>query len=346
MEQILAKVEKICGKENMEAFYTKMKETLAATPKENEKKLISFQLKGCQEEPSGIGFSFESIDKTTYPKFVTEEKDYMKDSITVVTATIGLKDAGQAGAVEQLFNQFKPMIEEIPQIKPLVEAKKVDYHLRITGTKANLDVILKDEIAQKKLQEIGIDFSEFQNFKFLFKTGLKGNEIFDMTLEQLAEKALGLIVSLEASTTNAHFLIKALKQTLEGMNITEEKQVKRLKKLKLVLGGVLSFVEAKAKFQFDAKNVVATAFDKSGKYAEKLQELGEGVESGKAMVAGFGGDTAKGMLEGFGVYEPAKAADIDEIVISVTSTQMKNGFAFTLNLPGVTEFVNSKFLSA
>ena len=80
MEQVIGKIEKICGKENMETFYTKFKENLAAAQKEGEKKEIKFSIKGGEGEPAGIGLSIESISKDQYPKYIPEEKDYMNSS--------------------------------------------------------------------------------------------------------------------------------------------------------------------------------------------------------------------------------------------------------------------------
>lgn len=348
MERVLAKVEKICGKENMEAFYTKLKENLASSTKENEKKNLSFQIKGGETTPAGIGIQISSVNKEGFATYIPEEKDYMKDAVSILTASISIKDASQAGVVEQLFNQFKPMIDEIEFIKPYLESKKVEYYLRIIGTKVCVDVVFKDEVAFKKLQEMGVDFSQYQCFKFLFKTNLKANEALNLTLKEIVEKVLSLVLSFDASSTNAKYLITALAKTLDSMEgvIKEEKQKKRLKKLQLFMSGILAFVNANLNVQFDPKALTETLLEKSPFLAGSVDEINEGIEGGKAMLDGFGGETAKGMLEGFGVYEQAKAALIDDISISILSNQYKNGFAFNINLPGVTQFVNEKFLSA
>ena len=120
---------------------------------------------------------------------------------------------------------------------------------------------------------------------------------------------------------------------------------KRLKKLKLWLSGVLAFIGANVNFQFDPKELVNTLFS-TKTWKDMAEEANSGIETGKGMLEAFGGENAKGMLEGFGVYEPAKAVMIDDITISLLSGQYKNGFAFNLSLPGITQFVNEKFLSA
>ena len=194
MEQVLAKVEKIVGKESMEKFYATLKENLAAAKKENEKKNVSFSVKGGEGEPAGVGLSIQSVNKDVYSQYITEEKDYMKDALTVLTVQIGLKNA-EAGAILQgLFDQFKPMIDEIEFIKPYIASKKLEYYLRLSGTKACIDVIFKDEVAFNKLKEMGVDFSEYQSFKLAFKTGIKCNEV--LYHKCLIKKIRGICISV------------------------------------------------------------------------------------------------------------------------------------------------------
>ena len=52
-----------------------------------------------------------------------------------------MKDATSAGTLEAAYNQFKPMVDELPFLKPYLESKKLEYYLRTEGTKANILVL-------------------------------------------------------------------------------------------------------------------------------------------------------------------------------------------------------------
>ena len=102
--------------------------------------------------------------------------------------------------------------------------------MRPDGNKINLDCIFNNEETTKRLKEIGVDFAEYQNFKFLFRTDLSLDKVFDMTLEQIVEKLLAIDLCIEGSTMNAKYLIQALRSALDTVQLTEERPKKKLKK--------------------------------------------------------------------------------------------------------------------
>ena len=345
MDHLFSKIEHICGKENVDKFYSTFKEKLSELTKENEKKEIKLKIEGGEVEAKGVGIKIESVDKETYGKFIKSDPSYAENALSLITLTIGIKEPSQAATLEQLLNQFKPMIDELPFVKPYLENKTIEYYLRPDGNKINLDCIFNNEETTKRLKEIGVDFAEYQNFKFLFRTDLSLDKVFDMTLEQIVEKLLAIDLCIEGSTMNAKYLIQALRSALDTVQLTEERPKKKLKKIKNYLNFIWAFISCNFNFKYNAKDLTETLFGLKT-VEEAKDEINEGFQQGKGMIEAFGGDNAKGLLEGFGLYEPAKTADIDEITISILSPQYKNGIAFSINLPGITKFLNEKFLSA
>ena len=61
-----AHIEKTIGKENIETFKTKFKETLAKEQKTNEIKSLDLELKTTTTEPTGLSLEFKTFTKDEY----------------------------------------------------------------------------------------------------------------------------------------------------------------------------------------------------------------------------------------------------------------------------------------
>jgi len=222
MELLFSKIVKLIERGYVKQFYTQLKENLEKIPKENEKKEISATIKGCEGELNGFGVKIENISKNEYTKFMPEEKDYMKNALYVGTISFGLKDESKSESLVAFFEKIKPMIGEFPFIKKHMKNKSVDYFIRVEGLKVYIDIVVNNERAIKRFQEIGVDFNDFQNFKLEFKTNVNCDGFFDMNFNQFLEKFFSFVLSIDLSATNAQYLAAALKATCKTILTAEE----------------------------------------------------------------------------------------------------------------------------
>ena len=138
-----SELESLIGKEGMTAFFTELKNALQTTEKTNEKSLIDFSIKG-GENPSGSSIEIFSVDANQYTNYISEEKEYMNGAVTVITLSIGAKDAASIGIFENLFNQYQGIIKEILKIQD-----KNSIFFRAEGMKMCVDVVIKSDSMNK-----------------------------------------------------------------------------------------------------------------------------------------------------------------------------------------------------
>jgi ribosomal protein L19 len=375
MEYLFSQLEKkLLKKKNLTRFCGIFKESLATVTKENEKKELSLKIKGCQGDPTGFGIKVESINKNEYNKFIPQEKEYFKNSLSIGFISITVKNESQIAIIEKVFNQFKPIIDELPFLKPYIEKKAIEYFLRVEGLKVIIDVVIKEEINIKMHQEMEVDFGEFQNLKFLFRSSLNGEKFFDMDIEQFIEKFFSCSLCLEATTFNVKYLVEALKITLEklfsqkeddeedeekkknlGMNdlisfvyCEKERKKEIKKKLDFVIEVISFFIDANVTLNFNAKNFVNMILGKKDEEDDyEIREKGNDIfTSGRELIKEYGGENSKSLLESLGIYEAAKIFNIDEISASLISSKYKNGIHLDLYFPGLTKYLNDIFLSS
>ena len=160
-------VESLIGTEGLTAFLTELKNALQTTEKTNEKSLIDFSIKG-GENPSGSSIEIFSVDANQYTNYISEEKDYMNGAVTVITLSIGAKDAASIGILENFFNQYQGIIKEILEFQALGD--KFSIFFRAEGMKMCVDVVIKSDSMNNQIQEYGFNLSDFNSFKLLIKS--------------------------------------------------------------------------------------------------------------------------------------------------------------------------------
>lgn len=338
--QAISFIEKVVGKENIEAFLKEFKAALTTLPKEGEVKEVDISIRGGKTEPAGISSETFTVNKNDYPTYIAEEKDYMKDAVSIVSVGIKAKDAGSAAILEKVFNDSKGMIEAIPYYQEYKE--KFSLHLRNQGEKVFVDVALKDDSVSKVLQDLGIDFADYHSFKSAIKTGFSPLDFYDSNAQQIAEKALNLLFSIKGTITNGSYLGKAVVKALDSLKIEDEKIQKKIKRVKTILNAMNAFGVAKFIFEYNPKELYNSFIEKvnkliGGSLDDQLQAARGASEMGKELI--------KPTLEGVQMLEPVKAANFDVLTISVLSPKFKSGIVHELKLPGITQILNEKFLN-
>ena len=335
----------VVPKEAIGPFFDDVKKNLAETPKEGEKKNFLFEITGSKDEPKGISSETYSITKDNYPNFFDDSKDYMKDIASVCTVSISAKDEASASVLEGLFNQFKPVIDEIPLIKKKVTDGKMAYYYRASGTKINIDIVTKEGKIINPLLDMNIDFKEYQTFKASFKTDFVPSDFFDCSIEQIAEKALKLILSIKGETTNGKYLALSILKALEKVKLPNEKFQKKLQKAVTFLHFIVAFVQANFLVEFAPKEVSQNILTNALKEIFQTDDVNSQFDGMKMMAEQLGSQMIKPTLESMQMLDAAKAANIDELVIAWATPKYQGGVAHVVKLPGVTEMINTKFLA-
>ncbi len=114
--QAMYYIEKIVGKENFEGFIKEFKSALQTVEKQNEKSEVDIFVKG-GDNLSGISADTFSITKDKYNEYITEEKDYMKDTVSIMTIKINAKDTSNLSTLQTLIEAKKDMLKGIKFIK-------------------------------------------------------------------------------------------------------------------------------------------------------------------------------------------------------------------------------------
>lgn len=339
MEGIIKKVKDYLKGEDFQKFLTKIKENFKTIPKENDEKKINLEVKGGNSQPNGIAFELYSIGADKYAELVPEEKDYMKEALTMFTIQLMAKDDASKELMKGAFETFKPMVLEMPFVAD--HKDKVDVILRENGLKMCIDVVSKDHTVSAFIKELGMKFSEFYDFHGSIKTDFAPKDFFDLTLPQIAEKACTLYLGLQGKGVNPKYLINSFLGAVEGLEPTEEKHKKKLRRIIYWCKVFLSFIELNCVFQYCpktlAENVVMRQLEKHG-FAQSIEEF-------KGMVQTMGPAMVKPMIEGFGALEVAKAVNIDDIKIAVLSPFEKSGVVQSIQLPGITSIINEMILA-
>jgi len=335
----------IVPKEAIKPFFEDVKKNLAEIPKEGEKKNFKFEITGTKEEPKGISSETFSVTKENYANFFDDSKDYMKDIASVCSISISANDEASVAVLEGLFNQFKPVIDEIPQVKKKISEGKVAYFYRAAGTKLFIDVVTKEGKIINPLLDMNIDFKEFQTFKASFKTDFVPSDFFNCSIEQIAEKFLKLVLCIEGETTNGKYLALSILKALEKVKLPNEKFQKKLQKAVTFLHFIVAFVQANFLLEFAPKEVSQNILTNALKEIFQTEDVNAQFEGMKVMAEQLGGQMIKPTLENMQMLDAAKAANIDEISLAWATPKYQGGIAHVVKLPGVTIMINEKFLA-
>ena len=335
----------IIPKEVIGPFFDEVKKNLAEIPKEGEKKNFLFEITGSKDCPKGISIKTRSLTKDTYPNFFDDSKDYMKNIASVCTIKIRANDEDSFAVLEGLFNQFKPVIDEIPVVKKKIAEGKIAYFYRAEENFVFIDVVFKSGKIINPLLDMNIDFNEYQTFYSVFKTEFVPSDFFNCTLEQIVEKFLKLKFSIEGRTINGKYIALSILKALETVKLPNEKFQKKLKKVVTFLYFIVAFVQTEFLFEFDPKEVSQTIITNALKEIMDSDDVNTQFEGMKMMVEQLGSQMIKPFLESMQMLDAVKAANIDKIGIAWGTPKYQAGIAQIIKLPGITEMINEKFLA-
>jgi hypothetical protein len=330
---------KIIPKEEFPKFMERLKEALKKEDnKKGDKKCIEFSFSGSKEDLQGCAFEIFSFDKTRCAEFLDVTQEHIKNGLYCASLNINVKQEADCEKLKAVFEQFKPMLAGIPQLKD-----KVEFNFRSKGKQCSFDAVAKDGKLVKAILDLGISFTDFHKFTFALKSGVNLAEIFDPNADPAANlvKVCSVIFSIKSESENVRYLCAALGEALKDVKLNDEKIQKKFDKVVGYINFINSFIGCKLKLEYDA-NVLA------GEGAKEAEKISGGSEGLKTKIAGYR-QMAMGMVQGmvvpminsFGMTETAKVLDLDTISISLGVPQYENGYAISLKLPGLTKVLEN-----
>ena len=328
-------------KEEIGKCIENFKKALNEGEKVGDKKGFELEIKGTNEEPKGVSFETYSITKDNYKNFVDESKDYMAKALSVFTVSINAKDEAGVKILEELFTKFvEPLfVKELKFVKKHPENYEVK--LRTSGLKVSVDFLsVKGEFLQPLL-DLGLDVSEFHNFKASFKSEFVPGEFFTLPSEELALKVLQLILSIKGESTNARYILTALIKALKQVKLANAKFQTKLEKHVEKLSALNAFVSFAFNFEFDSKELCG-----AGLAASKVKgfDINALLEIARMYITGTIESKVVPKLKELALFDTAKATDIDEVAISLVFPKYGNGIAHVIKLPGFSKAFSDKFL--
>ena len=323
----------IIPKEELPAFFERFKKALAEGKKLGDKKSFELELRGSKEDPKGVAIEIFTFDKTKYAQYFDNNIEYIKKSLDMGTITFEVKEEKDVETIKEAFKKLKPMIMELPGVKD--KPGKYEFYFRNNGTKCYLDVATLEGKIIKPLLDLGISFSDFHDFAFALKTAADIGKLYDAgndVPDDLLMELFNLLISIKSSGTDFIYITKALNAALKDVKLNNEKLQKKLDKIRAFLDFSTTFVSGTIKFEYDC------GVFKKGKTDEKKlpedfkKQLSGNLEQAKTV----GTSVLKPTVEQFGFLDALKALKVDNISIVAGFPKYENGYAITLNLPGLT----------
>ena len=328
-------------KEQVFIFIENLKKALAEEAKSDDKKSFEVEIRGTKEEPKGVSFETFSVTKDNYANFVDAGQAYMGKALSVFSVSVNAKDEASVKVLEDLFAKMKPMFEQLDFVKK--HPGKYEIHLRTAGKKVTVDFVSVTGEFLQPLLDLGLNISDYHNFKASFKSEFLPDEFFNKPVEELTLKALQLLLSIKGSSVGVRQILSAVIKALKGVKLNNEKFQKKLDKHVEHLNALNAFLSFSLNFEFDAKELCGAGLEAS-KIALKGADINKLFGDFKTKIEGLFTNMVKPILEQYQLVESAKATDVDEISISAVCPKYQNGIAHVVKLPGFSKAFSEKFL--
>lgn len=324
-------------KDQLEGFLERLKKALAEGQKSGDKKELEIEIRGAKEDPTGISVEVTTIGKDKFDEYFDPNAEHTKKALAAWTLNFEVKEEKDVEVIKTAFEQIKPMILGIPQIKD--KPGKFEFVFRNNGKKIAIDVISTEGKIIQPLLDLGINLGDFSKFYFGLKAGANLGKLYDEGAnpsEELINEFFNLLISVKSSGENIKYLSTALGAALKDIKIEDQKKQAKLTKFLGFLNLANVFISGKMKLEFDT-NVLK---NEGKKEAEKLPGGVEGFKQQlsqyHAMAKTSGQNMIKPMVEGMGFGNAVKAINLDSFTCAGGFPKYGNGIAFVLKLPGLT----------
>ena len=237
---------------------------------------------------------------------------------------------------------MEPMFKMIPFVQKHPE--NYEIHFRTNGNKVSVDITsVKGEFLQP-LVDLKLDWNEYQKIDAYIKSDFCPNDFFNLPVEEMTLKALQFAWKVKADSTGIRRIITACIQALKGIKLTNDKFQKKLEDHIEKLNMLNAFVSFCFNFEFDGKELCGAGLKAASETLLKGKDINQMLEMCRQQVLGFGQNMLKHLLEEYQLVDAVKAANVDDIEISIGFPQTENGIIHCLHLPGFSKaFVEKIF---
>ena len=332
-------------KEEVFKFIEGFKKALAQIPKSSEKKCIDFEIKGTNEELKGISIETKNIEKGQFKELFDAAQEHIQKALCIISITFKANDEASVKTLEELFKKLEPLFKEIPFVKKHPE--NYEIHFRTNGDKVSVDITsVKGEFLQP-LVELGLDFNEYQKIDCLFKSGFSPADFFNLSVEDLSLKVIQFLLKLKADSTGIRHIITSCIQALKGIKLNNAKFQKILEQHIEKLNMLNAFVSLVFNFEFDAEELHGQGLKAATEKLLKGKDLNQMLEWFRQIIVGLGQNKIRPVIEQHQLVDAVKAANVDDIIISIGFPKNENGIVHSIHIPGFSKaFVDKIFAEA
>lgn len=329
-------------KEEVFNFLAGFKKALTETPKSDEKKTVEFEIKGTKEELKGINIETKNIEKGQFKEIFDMAQEHIQKALCIFSLSFNANDESSVKTLEELFKKMEPMFKMIPFVKKHPE--NYEIHFRTHGNKVAVDITsVKGEFLQP-IVDLGIDIKEYHKIDCYFKTGFVPADFFNLPIEELSLKLIQFALKIKADSCGIRHIITACIQALKGIKLTNDKFQKKLEDHIEKLNMLNAFVSLVFNFEFDGKELCGQGLKAASETLLKGKDIGQMLEAFRQQVVGMGQNMLKPLLEQYQLVDAVKAANVDDITISIGFPKNENGIIHCVHLPGFSKaFVEKIF---
>ena len=329
-------------KEEVFNFLAGFKKALTETPKSDEKKTVEFEIKGTKEELKGINIETKNIEKGQFKEIFDMAQEHIQKALCIFSLSFNANDESSVKTLEELFKKMEPMFKMIPFVKKHPE--NYEIHFRTNGNKVAVDITsVKGEFLQP-IVDLGIDIKEYHKIDCYFKTGFVPADFFNLPIEELSLKLIQFALKIKADSCGIRHIITACIQALKGIKLTNDKFQKKLEAHIEKLNMLNAFVSLVFNFEFDGKELCGQGLKAASETLLKGKDIGQMLEAFRQQVVGMGQNMLKPLLEQYQLVDAVKAANVDDITISIGFPKNENGIIHCVHLPGFSKaFVEKIF---
>ena len=212
---------KIIPKEEFPKFIERFKESLEKIDnKKGEKKNFDIEINGTRELSDGIQIELFSFDERKYTDFILDkDEEKIKNSLYLISLDLNIEKESSIDKFEKNFFPFiKQILEELPIFK-----NKIEIFLTKKDTKVSINLVAKKGELINSLLSLGLDFTEYHSFNFVFYSLINFSDIFGEwnNLTYNFSKLFSLIFSFKSEGIDFRYLLIALTEALKDLKITD-----------------------------------------------------------------------------------------------------------------------------
>lgn len=308
-------------------FFERLKMALALGKKIHDKKSFEFEIRGTKKEPNGFSIEFVSFGRDTFNNYFNTSQEHMKNALFMFSINFKVKEQNDIQITKKGLEAIKKIFLE--------DLKNSKFKIDISnyGKRFFIDFYTNEEKFIELALELGIDISEYHEFKSAFKSSINIYEFFESNdSKKLLVKFFSLIFSIKFSSENVKYLVEAITNALIHVKINDKRIQKKYDKVVKFLNFIYAYIGSKVKLEYNSKILIVESFKREQEEAFlKYKEI--------IKISIF--NIIEPILRNMGLIDFANTIYSDEIFINFCFPKYKNGFSLVIKIPGISDFVSN-----